>query len=203
MAHDYKRSAGYKPKTQIPGWLLFVSGLAIGAFGSFLYFIKQYDAPERVVTAPPAGVTVPEAKDTATPPPRFDFYTILPEQEVIIPDQESPKEVKEIKAAKVKPETAKAPAAPAPVVTHTAPVAKKGNYVLQIGSFKKMEEADRLRASLALVGVESSIQVVRISDTDSWHRVRVGPFENVEQANAQRGKLKQNNFNSILLQIKS
>lgn len=202
MAHDYKRSAAYKPKTQIPGWLLFISGLAIGAFASFLYFIKQHDAPSSVATAPMPSVTQPEVKDTTTPPPRFDFYTILPEQEVIIPDQEPapPKDIKEIKPAKVKPETAKATVTPTPAAPA---IAKKGNYVLQVGSFKKPEEADRLRASLALVGVESSIQVVRISDTDSWHRVRVGPFENVEQANLQRSKLKQNNFNSILLQTKS
>lgn len=200
MANDYKRSAAYKPKTQIPGWLLFVSGLAIGAFGSFLYFIKQHDAPDRVVAESPPRVTQPEVADTATPPPRFDFYTILPEQEVVIPDPE-PQKIEEIKPAKIKPETAKSAIAVVPQTA--APIVKKGNYVLQIGSFKKMEEADRLRASLALVGVESSIQIVNISDTDSWHRVRVGPFENIEQANQQRDKLKQKKFNSLLLRIKS
>ena len=181
MAHDYKRNAAYKPKTKIPGWLTFLTGLAIGLLAAFLLYLKQQNEPERVpaaTTTTPAPPTDP--KDTAATPPRFDFYTILPEQEVIIPDQE----VKETKPAK-SPETVK-PRAPAntplpPTASSTPPVptGKKGNYMVQVGAFKKAEEADRLRAALALLGIESTVQVVRIGDTDSFHRVRVGPFEDI------------------------
>ncbi len=197
MAHDYKRNAAYKPKTKIPGWLTFSAGLAIGLFAAFLFYLKQQSAHGPVTSAPttaapsaPAPQT--DAKDTGTPPPRFDFYTILPEQEVIIPDQEKP--------PKSKPETNKPPP---PVSVATLTTGKKGNYMVQVGAFKKAEEADRLRAALALLGIESAVQVVRIGDSDSFHRVRVGPFDDLDRANRTRSKLKQNKYDSILLQVKS
>ena len=209
MAHDYKRNAAYKPKTKIPGWLTFMAGLAIGLFAAFLLYLKQKSDSEHTVQAPTSAASTTTArstdtKDTTTPPPRFDFYTILPEQEVIIPDQE----IKETKSAKSKPETSKqrTPNNTAPPVTGTSTptvTTKKGNYIVQVGAFKKAEEADRLRAALALLGIESSVQVVRIGDSDSFHRVRVGPFDDLDRANRTRSKLKQNNYNSILLQVKS
>lgn len=217
MAYDYKRTSGYKPKLQLPGWMLFASGLAVGAFAAFLFFLNQQGSGDeaRVVTVPlitTPGTVAPQTdpKDSALPPPRFDFYTLLPEQEVVIPDPDSKevkeiKEIKEIKEAKpakaTKPEAAKPqkPSATPPIGN----IGKKGSYVLQVGSFKKMEEADRLRAALALLGIESSVQVVRIGDNDNWHRVRIGPFDDTTQANLVRSKLKQNKYNSILLQVKA
>ena len=209
MAHDYKRNAAYKPKTKIPGWLTFLTGLAIGLLVAFLLYLKQQNDQERVIpaatTTTPAPPLQTDPKDTAPTPPRFDFYTILPEQEVIIPDQE----IKETKPAKSKPEATKprpptVAAAPAPTsATPPAATGKKGNYIVQVGAFKKAEEADRLRAALALLGIESAVQVVRIGDSDSFHRVRVGPFDDLERANRTRSKLKQNNYSSILLQVKS
>ncbi|MBI3776825.1 MAG: SPOR domain-containing protein [Gammaproteobacteria bacterium] len=210
MAHDYKRNAAYKPKTRVPGWLTFMAGLAIGLLAAVLLYLKQQSDNEHRVSAPVAAATSSSApqtdpKDSTTPPPRFEFYTILPEQEVIIPDQE----IKETKPVKSKPETGKqgtpTPAPATGVVANLQPPAtgKKGNYIVQVGAFKKADEADRLRAALALLGIESSVQVVRIGDSDSFHRVRVGPFDDLDRANRTRAKLKQNNYNSILLQVKS
>jgi len=210
LAHDYKRNSAYKPKTHIPGWLTFTAGLAIGLFAAFMLYLKQQSDNEHkppVPTAATANTNAPasDAKDITTPPPRFDFYTILPEQEVVIPDQE----IKEAKPSKSKHDANKqhAPTStPAPALTlstSAAPIGKKGNYMLQVGAFKKAEEADRLRAALALLGIESSVQVVRIGDSDSFHRVRVGPFDDLDKANRTRSKLKQNNYNSIMLQVKS
>jgi len=210
LAHDYKRNAAYKPKTKLPGWLTFSAGLAIGLFAAFMLYLKQQSDNEHKVSTPTTATTSAtsaptDAKDTTTPPPRFDFYTILPEQEVIIADQE----IKETKPVKSKPETGKhrtpttTPALAVASNTLSASTGKKGNYIVQVGAFKKAEEADRLRAALALLGIESSVQVVRIGDSDSFHRVRVGPFDDLDKANRTRSKLKQNNYNSILLQVKS
>lgn len=206
MAQDYKRNAAYKPKTKIPGWLTFFAGLAIGLSAAFLLYLKHQSDNEQRMNTPPASTATPptNAKDTTTPPPRFDFYTILPEQEVIIPDQE----IKEPKPTKSKRDTNKQtpPAStPTPAVIASLPstTGKKSNYIVQVGAFKKAEEADRLRAALALLGVESTVQVVRIGDSDSFHRVRVGPFEDIDKANRTRSKLKQHNYTSILLQVKS
>lgn len=202
MAHDYKRNAAYKPRTRIPGWLTFTAGLAIGLFAAFLLYLKQQDGHKIPAAATNMDAPHIDAKDSGTPPPRFDFYTILPEQEVVIPDQD----VKESRQEKSKPEPAKQRAlntAPATAISTPLPAAKKGNYMVQVGAFKKAEEADRLRAALALLGIESTVQVVRIGDNDGFHRVRVGPFDDLDHANRTRIKLKQNSYTSILLQIKS
>lgn len=207
MAHDYKRNAAYKPKTRIPGWLTFLAGLALGLVAAFMLYLKQQSDNEHRVGSTPTTATTPstDVKDTSTPPPRFDFYTILPEQEVIIPDQEI-KEVKPTKsklgASKQRPPVSAVTPVATPSIT-PAPAGKKGTYIVQVGAFKKAEEADRLRAALALLGIESAVQVVRIGDSESFHRVRVGPFDDLERANRTRSKLKQNNYSSILLQVKS
>ena len=52
MAHDYKRNAAYKPKTKIPGWLTFMSGLAIGLLVTFLLYLKQQNDSDHVASAP-------------------------------------------------------------------------------------------------------------------------------------------------------
>jgi cell division protein FtsN len=200
----------------MPGWLTFLLGVAVGLFIAFLWYVKEQ---ERAKT-PVAGA--PEAVKPGAPgaePPQFDFYTILTEQEVVIPDQDSKEPVKIREAREVvketpepkpepakietaKPETVKTEPAKAPAQTKPA-ATRSGGYVLQVGSFKKMEEADRLRASLALLGVESSVQVVRLGDGEQWHRVRVGPFEDMERAKQIRVRLTQNKIKSILLQVKS
>ena len=51
-----------------------------------------------------------------------------------------------------------------------------GSYILQVGSFQRMEEAERVKAKLALLGLSASIQKVAVSGGDPWYRVRLGPF---------------------------
>lgn len=195
MAKDYKRAA-YKPKAQIPGWALFASGLAVGLFVAGLVYLQMSEERQKAAqqiartdVAPAAPAT--PAKDTTAQPPKFDFYTILPEQEVIIPDQES-------KASKSKADKAKSKNEKAATTPPTTG-AKTGTYMLQVGSFRRFEDADRRKAQLALIGIESSVQTV----TDSLFRVRVGPFDNIESANQMRARLAQGKFETLLLQLKT
>jgi cell division protein FtsN len=114
------------------------------------------------------------------PKPRFEFYTLLPEMEVAVPD------------AELKPgssETRKASAAP-------------GTYYLQAGSFRLPEEADKMKANLAFLGLESSIQTVAINGADTWHRVRIGPFSDLAELNEARRRLLENKIESIVLKVK-
>jgi cell division protein FtsN len=61
-------------------------------------------------------------------------------------------------------------------------------YFLQAGAFREMSDAENTRAKLALLGFEASISD-RTSDAGVLHRVRVGPYTQVEAMNRARAKL--------------
>lgn len=84
----------------------------------------------------------------------------------------------------------------APVVTSATPAAapaaasdeEKTVYFLQAGAFREMADAENTRAKLALLGFEAVISE-RTSDSGVLHRVRVGPYAQVESMNKARSKL--------------
>jgi cell division protein FtsN len=207
VARDYKRAAQKKKKRKkpMPGWLLFVAGLSVGLFATFIVFLQdrssslpgeQADRKARPpvvnvdpdVSAEKKKTREPEQKDkkkekNKPEPPRFDFYTILPELEVIIPDEEirmkKPRAQKESVQAK-----------------------KDGSYILQAGSFKRHDQADRRKAKLALLGVNATIQRVTIHDNEVWYRVKIGPFDDLKRLNNIRTKLFKNDINAIPLKVR-
>jgi len=109
--------------------------------------------------------------------PRFDFYTILPGSEVPVSEQEIKQAAKQEGVA-------------------------KDSYFLQVGSFQAAAEADNMKARLALLGLEAVIQTADIPDKGVWHRVRLGPFANIEDMNRSRALLAQNDIPSSLVKIK-
>ena len=188
MPRDYKSRANTSRKKtkKSSGWVMFVSGLLVGLFISGLAWLKLSPQGEagRPLGAPVAQRTSPpaepeESEESDAPRPRFDFYTILPEMEVVVPEP------------KPAPRT-EAPVSPPGNVAVTQPAAPPGRYMLQMGSFKTFSDADRLKASLALVGIEADIQKVRIDGGAVFHRVRSGPYDE-SRVNALRARLKQNN----------
>ena len=76
------------------------------------------------------------------------------------------------------------------------------SYFLQVGSFQAAAEADNMKARLALLGLEAVIQTADIPDKGVWHRVRIGPFTNIEDMNRSRALLAQNDIPSSLVKIK-
>lgn len=176
----------------LPGWIWLTTGLMIGLFVAFLIYLKDnYQTPASNATTGTSTKTDARAvrkqasAEELPPPPartKFDFYTILPEMEVAVPDED-------IDRKNRKPEI-------------TTPV-KQGSYILQAGSFKQSEQAERMKASLALIGVEASIQSVTIDNKQTWHRVRIGPYNDVNKLNQVRQRLRENNINAILLRIKT
>lgn len=193
MPRDYKYRVTRRRRTRKQSpftWLLV--GLAIGLFGAFLVFLQMRPAQhEPVQTAVREPVSVPEKTDVrevrkiekkpvAPPPkPRFDFYNLLPEMEVVIPEQEITGE----KKAGVK------------------LVEKPGIYLLQAGSFRNPQQADQLRAKLAMLGMETRVDAVNTNNGE-WHRVRVGPYQKLADLNATRSKLKQSGIDAILIRLK-
>lgn len=191
-ARDYKHSGrgrgrGRRP---LPGWVWLLSGLAIGLFVALLVYLEgrpgpapsppgiSVTAPERA--APKAGAE-PKQEQDRPPKPRFDFYTLLPELEVVIPEGDYT----------VKDQDTERP----------APVEQPGSYILQAGSFRKFEEADRMKATLALLGVHAHIQRVQVNN-DTWHRVRIGPYDNLKTLNEVRARLREHNIETMLVKAK-
>ena len=114
----------------------------------------------------------------AAPETRYDFYQMLPNFEVVVPEKD--REVKR-----------DAPA---------AEVNKEGAYVLQVGSYKDFKEADRVRAQLALQGIESKVQRVSV-DNDTWHRVRIGPITDLKELNRIRERLREAEMDVLVIRV--
>lgn len=199
MARDYKSRANPpgRRKPPVPGWVWFAVGVLVGAFATGLAWLKSDPPPPRpraAAVVPPSQRTVEqpepqseETEETSAPSkPRFDFYTILPEMEVVVPEPEE-----------------SAPEPPTTTPVREAPVAATAakDYMLQLGSFRRHADADRLKASLALVGIEAEIQRVTVNGGEVFHRVRSGPYGR-EEASELRARLKSNNVNSLLIKLK-
>ncbi len=202
-ARDYKSRAHTtrpKKKQQKPGWVWFVAGLLVGVFVSGLVWLKVTPSgsefPKQAATSKPQGKRPALAKKKQerpqqdAPKPRFDFYTILPEMEVVVPDPVPEPEpvVKRTAAATAAKSAGKVPG-------------RAAGYMLQMGSFRSLADADRLKASLALVGIQAEIQRVMIKGGDVFHRVRSGPYDRV-QVNRLRNKLKQNKISSLVIKYR-
>lgn len=178
-------------KSPLPGWIWLTTGLLIGLFVAFLVYLKDnfQTAPTTASStsskaSDARAVRKGKAADELPPPPtrtRFDFYTILPEMEVAVPDED-------IDAQSKSPATA---------------TKKTGTYILQAGAFRKSEQAERMKASLALIGIEASVQTVTVDNKQTWHRVRIGPYRDLQQLNQVRNRLRENKINAILLRIKT
>ncbi|WP_255988968.1 SPOR domain-containing protein [Chitinolyticbacter albus] len=113
----------------------------------------------------------------------FDFYKVLPELS----------EGKETKPTGA-PGQVPAPEASAPAKVE----APRGTY-LQVGAFQNEQDADNLKAKLALVGVEASIYTADVPDKGVWHRVRIGPFNSLGDLERTRDLLKNNGVDGTVV----
>ena len=183
MTHDYakKNRPGKKaetpPKRQIPAWVWLIFGIAIGVFISFLAFLADI-TPDPATPEPLTKRAVSDSApaDQQTNATRFDFYTLLPEREVIVPTDKDP----------VKSEPREA------VI-----------YILQAGSFRKLADADRLRAQLILMGYETKVEAVSAKGDDLWHRVQIGPFNSRSALAKARSRLINKGIDTLLLRRKA
>ena len=182
-----RRSTRTKKKDEYPGWAWGVWGLAIGlSVAAAIWVSDRRGQPIQTIAASEhasPGNALDDNGETATPDVepkkrRFDFYTILPSFEVVIPEED--------------PE----------VVQDTAPKAIEapGTYVLQAGSFTAYEDADRRRAQLALHGMNSGIQKVSI-DENTYHRVRIGPTQDLDELNMQRSRLRAAKIDVLIIRL--
>jgi len=189
VPRDYKHRAQKRPsKKPLPAWLWLLTGLLLGGFIVGLVWLKGQSSesggewvgakPDR----PPQGQGARAARVEVPPPPkpRFDFYNMLPKMEVVVPDDELDQEP--------------------PAASGSAP-ASPATYLVQIGSFRRTEDADRLKAQLALLGFEAKVVSARISAQDVRYRVRSGPYQGKDALNEARKRLAENGFKGIVIRV--
>ncbi len=189
MSRDYKGSER-KSSSRSSGGSLFIGiliGLVLGlgiALGVAWYINKmpnpfqQKSASPKIdsqkAVEPAAKAPEKNGKTTAETKPRFDFYKILPGVEEPATDQQ----------------------------LRDAKGAARESFYLQAGAFQNAPDADNLKARLALIGMQASVQTTTLPDRGVWHRVRLGPYGNVEELNRNRDTLKKNGIDTTLIKVR-
>jgi cell division protein FtsN len=203
MAQSRKRKSSRRnsrsSQSAYPGWLYGVFGLGIGlSVAAAIWFSDRRSVPDSVPVArvpaslegaldnsgeapAPASQPAPDAPAPAEKS-RFDFYEMLPNFEVVVPEEEQ------------------AVAVEGAVAVQPREVIKPGIYVLQAGSFTAYADADRRRAELALQGIESNIQKVAIDDK-TYHRVRIGPTDDLDELNELRSRLRAAKIDALRIRL--
>jgi cell division protein FtsN len=184
---DYKTKR--KPPARFPGWLGAVCGLGVGLAVASVVYLKDHHLDAPSVTAAKAGKRklrntespdsdAGESGDAEEPAKVYDFYDQLPKFEVVVPEKE--KDVKHD--------------------VRDVPETRRGTYVLQAGSYKNFADADRIRAQLALQGVESKVQKVSV-DNDTWLRIRIGPISKLDELNRLRATLRKADVDVLVIRV--
>ena len=185
MSRDYKPAPPKPERKPNP----FLNGLIVGLlFGvaiavGFTIYIKGGESPfsaktETAVTVESSNPvdTKKDAKaDEAPTKDRFEYYNILPGNESKVTEQE----IKQL----------------------NNDAQPKEAYFLQVGAFKTEQEADNVKAKLALLGLEAIIQTATTPDHGVLHRVRVGPYADPSQLTKTRGDLVENGFKPDLIKV--
>ena len=110
-----------------------------------------------------------DAPAVPEPAPSFDFYKVLPSD------------------------------TPSELPSRPAPAAPEPRYYLQAGAFQNADDADNLKAQLAMLGIEAVIQTGEVAEKGVFHRVRVGPFAAMDEVDRTRSLLTQNDIPATLV----
>ena len=147
-----------------PAWVWFVLGNFVGGFVVFIVFLQGLKQDSDSAAAAGAQPPAEHAGETAAKAPRFDFYTLLKENEVSVPPPKTPQPARRGDTESRASESGHAPAVEPDLV-----------YILQAASFRDAAEAERLRARLSLANL--AVKVETASDSrGTWHRVLIGPY---------------------------
>ena len=194
-------------KRTVPGWVWLAAGVAIGLFVAFIVKLAQGPQPAVAENSAPAEKAVKRLPVAKEEPPKaiaskdekpaevapadaktvtkFDFYTLLPEREVIVPNE------REAIKATEKPKAAQDQTAAAPIE----------QLLLQVGSFRSSQEAERRRAQVSGLGLQAKVESV-VANGEPWFRVQAGPFVTREQLTKARDQLSAAGIESLLLKQK-
>ena len=212
-----------------PAWAGILLGILIGALvvvvlmrHSLVPMAPKGPQPNPEATAQPGSDEglAPAGGTTAPKKPQYDFYSVLSEKEVRIPDSEISAQAKaeqqqQLAAQQKQQAATQAPPAPpanapaavtqnitaAPASAVAPPPAAAGTpsgYLLQVGAFPSASDAETLKAKLALQGFVANVQSVNVGG-QTYHRVRLGPFHSATDLEAARQRLSAAGISSIAL----
>jgi cell division protein FtsN len=188
-ARDYKRRdkrSGELWRMREFGMGALVGIALAGASTVYIMSTRQHDAAvarEKSESPRPdphrKAPTDPDAATAGVSREKYDFYEMLPNFEVVVPEKD--KEVKRDPPA-------------------TAKIERAGVYVLQAGSYRNEADADRVRAQLAMQGIDAKVQRVAV-DADVWHRVRIGPITKLDDLNRLRKQLQAADVDALVIRV--
>ena len=131
-----------------------------------------------------AGLPQSAATPAAAPEkPKFDFYKILPGTEEPVTERELRERLRASR-------------------TPGQQEVSKDVYFIQAGSFQNPADADNQKARLAMLGFESSVEPANLPDKGTWYRIRMGPYQKLDEINRIRQSLAQNGIEANLVKIK-
>jgi cell division protein FtsN len=192
-----------------PAWVWLALGVLLGLgvatlflFQGWVPSLRKPNSPQPNPQATAPRASEPALADDARKPAAagskksYDFYSVLPEMEVVIPDAElsakARAEQQRQQAAAQNPAAAGTPP-PEPAVAATG-----ARYVLQAGSYPDPKAAEELKARLALSGFVAKVQSVNVNGK-TWHRVRVGPYSSASDVETAKAGLSEAGINAIAL----
>lgn len=197
MARDYKDRGTYaqrRNQSKKPGrnalWVIAI--LLIAGFTAFLAFLRHQKTTEAPIVEQAAVSTNPEnskasqgspskkpENEAPTPHgPRFDFYTILPKAEIIIPEHEIKTRMREELNGKA----------------HTS------QYIIQAGSFREQKDADKLHNDLTTMNIASKIEKAKVGEV-IWYRVKIGPSNQLSDIQTIKNRLKKSGMDAVITEV--
>ena len=176
-----------------PGWVWLLVGLLIGALVAVALLLRgQWRDVDRLLPQPnpearaPAASEEPVAQDAPEPKkPKYDFYDVLRDKEVIIPDAELSAQA-QAEAAKPQP----------PATPETA--ADGPRYLIQAGAFRSSSDAEALKARIALTGEVARVEAAEIQG-GTIYRVRLGPYPNAGKLAAAKQALSGHGIDAVAI----
>lgn len=210
-----------------PAWGWAVIGILVGGLimavlmhRSMLPMAQNGPKPNPEATAERGsdpGVADQSDADAKPKKPQYDFYSVLSEKDVRIPDAEikaqaraeQQQQTQQAATPAATPAPAAAPSnAPAavsqqivaapPAPTAPAATTAASGYLLQVGAFPSASDAESLKARLAMQGFVANVQDVAING-QTFHRVRLGPFGSATQLEAAQQRLTSAGIKAIAL----
>ncbi len=193
-SRDYKHARPGTFSLERVRWPEFAAGLALGlllALGVHIYHSGAASRAQTEARATNRPATRADASDDGTARTvagaaqdaaanDYDFYDMLPKFEVVVPEKD--KDVRPDRDATL------------------GKVERPGVYVLQAGSYRDVQEADRIRAQLKVQGIDAAVQRVAV-DEDVWHRVRIGPITDLKELNRLRSKLRAADLDALVIRV--
>lgn len=169
-------------KNRVPGWIILFGGMLIGLMVAVFVYVNDWVPKPLELTNKPISQQTNNTLDNEDKSAdlqidrksNFDFYETLQDMEVIIDDSELLQTESRVPT----------------------------NYIIQLGAFKKLTDAEALKAQVAFIGLTTKIQSVDVNGS-RWHRVRLGPYTSGRKADVVKRNLESNGFNALVLKEKT